>query len=361
MTSVATSRGTLRTYFGIAPGVGKTFDMLRDARAKHREGVDVVVAYLERHGRPGTMAQLNDLEIVPTSAVSYHETTFAALDVQAVLERAPALAIVDELARANLPGERHAKRWQDVDELLTNGIDVYTTLNVANVESLGHLVAKITGTPRAEPVPDEFVRGGEVKLVHLEPAALRRRLAEGRVFPPERADAALTHYFQFANLAALQELAQLWLDGSVDDPVEAYEASHGPSRARESKVILVALEGSPKDEWLIRYAADLADVSHARVEGIYVEVNDAGHGRPRLQLDTDRRLLADLSGTFTEVTANNVASALIETARKTPGAELVIGSPGGSRWARLLRGSTVGRVLRGAGDLPVQVVNVGGR
>jgi two-component system, OmpR family, sensor histidine kinase KdpD len=169
--------GQLRTYLGIAPGVGKTYAMLRDARARRRSGTDTVVAHWERHGRPATAAQLDDLEVLPARMVTYQDVSFPELDVTAVLDRRPELAVVDELAHANLPGERHARRWQDVSELLANSIDVYTTLNVANIESLGEIVSRITGVHRAEPVPDAFVRAGEITLVDLAPSALRQRLA----------------------------------------------------------------------------------------------------------------------------------------------------------------------------------------
>ena len=160
-------RGTLCTYLGIAPGVGKTYAMLRDGRARRRAATDTVVAYWQRHGRPATAAQLGDLELIPARTVTYRGASFAELDVQAVLDRRPELALVDELAHANLPGERHAKRWQDVEDLLASGIDVHTTLNVANIESLGPTVAQITGVHQAEPVPDVFVRTRRNKLVDL--------------------------------------------------------------------------------------------------------------------------------------------------------------------------------------------------
>jgi len=202
-----TGRGKLRIYLGIAPGVGKTYAMLRDARARRRSGTDTVVAYLERHGRPATAAQLDDLEVLPARMVTYQGASLPELDVTAVLDRRPELAVVDELAHANLPGEQHARRWQDISELLANGIDVYTTLNVANIESLGQVVSQITGVRRAEPVPDAFVRAGENTLVDLAPSALRHRLAQGLIVPAERVDAALSSYFRFANLAGLRELA----------------------------------------------------------------------------------------------------------------------------------------------------------
>jgi two-component system sensor histidine kinase KdpD len=352
--------GRLCTYLGIAPGVGKTYAMLRDARAQRRSGVDAVVAYRERHGRAATAAQLADLEVLPTRTVTYRGGRFTELDVNAVLDRRPELALVDELAHANLPGERHAKRWQDVRELLDNGIDVYTTLNVANIESLGTLVSRITGVRPAEPVPDAFVRAGEIKLVDLAPAALRRRLAQGLVVPQERVDTALSSYFRFANLAALRELAQLWLDDTVADPVTAFLAAHGVSEPVQASVIVVGLKGSPADEWLIRYAAHVAELSDARLKGVHVRDIDNLGRPPKARLEQDRRLLSELHGTLAEIRAGDIASGLIRAARQARACQLVIGSRRRSHWSRLLNGSTVAdHVLREAGDLPVQVVNVG--
>jgi two-component system sensor histidine kinase KdpD len=353
-------RGQLRTYLGIAPGVGKTYAMLRDGRARRRAGVDAVVVYRERHGRAATAAQQADLEVLPTRTVTYRGVSFAELDVAAVLDRRPELALVDELAHANLPGEDHAKRWQDVEELLASGIDVYTTLNVANIESLGVLVARITGVHPAEPVPDAFVRAGEIKLVDLAPAALRRRLSEGLVVPEERVDAALSSYFRFANLAALRELAQLWLDDTVLDPVMAFTAARGVSGPVQAAVIVVGLPASAADKWLIRYAARLAGLSDAEVQGVHVRDIDNLGRPPTARLEEDRRLLGEMHGTLVEVRAADIASGLLRAARQAGACQLVIGAPRRSRWSRLLSGSTVAdQVLRAAGDLPVQVVNVG--
>lgn len=352
-------RGRLRTYLGIAPGVGKIYAMLRDGRARRRDGVDAVVAYWERHGRAATAARLADLEVLPARMVTYRGASFAELDVAAVLDRSPELALVDELAHANLPGERHAKRWQDIGELLAAGIDVHTTLNVANIESLGELVSRITGVHPAEPVPDAFLRAGEVKLVDLAPAALRERLAQGLVFPAERVDAALSSYFRFANLAALQELTELWVDASVPDPALAFAGARGVREPLKATVIMVGLAGSPADEWLIRYAARLAGLSGARLQGVHVRAID-NFDWSRARLEEDRRLLGELDGTLLEVRASDTAAGLIRAARKAGACQLVIGSRRRSRWSRLLNGSTLAdQVLRAAGDLPVQVVNVG--
>jgi two-component system sensor histidine kinase KdpD len=360
LTEPPSGQGSLRTYLGIAPGVGKTYAMLRDARARRRSGVDTVVAYLEGHGRTATAAQLDDLEMLPARTVSYRGGGFTELDVTAALDRRAELALVDELAHANLPGERNEKRWHDVRELLANGIDVYTTLNVANIESLGPLVSRITGVHPAEPVPDAFVRAGEIKLVDLVPAALRRRLAQGLVVPPERVDAALSSYFRFANLAALRELAQLWLDDDVPDPVTAFLATRDVSEPVQPSVVVVGLEGSPADEWLIRYAAHLAGLSDARLQGVYVRDIDNLGRPPKARLEQDRQLLGELHGTLVEVRADDTASGLIRAARQARACQLVIGSHRHSHFSRLLTGSTVAdQVLRAAGDLPVQVVNVG--
>ena len=334
--------------------------MLRDGRARQRAGTDTVVAYWERHGRPATAAQLGDVEVISARTVIYRGATFAELDVGAVLGRRPELALVDELAHANLPGEHHAKRWQDVNDLLASGIDVYTTLNVANIESLGRTVAQITGVRRAEPVPDVFLRAGEIKLVNLAPAALRRRLTEGLVVPQEQVDAALSNYFRFANLAALTELAQLWLDPSVPDPVAAFAAAHGISEPARPSVVMVGLEASPADEWLIRYAAHLAGLSDARLQAVHVRSIDNLDRPSAARLEKDRKLLSELSGTLLEVRAGDVASGLIQAARQADACQLVIGSHRRSHWPRLLHESTVAdQVLRVAGDLSVQIVNVG--
>jgi two-component system sensor histidine kinase KdpD len=353
-----TSRGKLRTYLGIAPGVGKTYEMLREGRARRRAGVDVVVAYWERHGRAATAAQVTDLEMLPTRAVTHRGANFQELDLAAVLERRPELVLVDELAHANLPEERHEKRWQDVEEILEHGIDVFTTLNVANIESLGTLVSRITGVHPGEAVPDGFVRAGEVNLVDLAPTALRHRLAEGLVFSQERADTALSNYFRFANLAALQELAQLWLDESVADPVAAFLAAHGIASSRPPTVIVVGLKGSPADEWLICYAANLAELSDARLKGVHIRADD-NLDPPSEPLDEDRRLLAEVNGSFLEVGAGDPASGLIRAAREAAASQLVIGCSRRSHFSRLLKESVVDRILRAAGDLPVQVVNLG--
>ena len=351
-------RGTLRTYRGIAPGVGKTYAMLRDDAPG--DAPAPIPSWRTGAARAaGDRCPARRSRSDAGRTVTYRGASFAELNVQAVLDRRPELAVVDELAHTNLPGERHAKRWQDVDEPPASGIDVYTTLNVANIESLGPTVSRITGVHQAEPVPDVFVRAGEIKLVDLAPAALRRRLAQGLVVPEEQVDAALSNYFRFANLAALRELAQLWLDPSVPDPVAAFTA-HGISEPVQASVIMVGLEGSPADEWLIRYAAHLAGLSDARLQGVHVRAIDNLDRPPAARLEKDRKLLGELGGTLLEVRAGDVASGLIRAARQVGAGQLVIGSHRRPHRPRLPNESTVAdQVRRAAGDLPVHVVNVG--
>src|SRR6478752_4753531 len=196
------ARGTLRIYLGAAPGVGKTFAMLNEGARRGSRGTDVVVGFVETHGRPNTLAQIGDLEVLPRRAVTYRGAAFEEMDVDAVIARAPEVALVDELAHTNVPGSRNEKRWQDVEELLDAGIDVISAVNIQHLESLNDVVEKITGVPQRETVPDAVVRAADqVELVDMTPEALRRRMAHGNIYPPEKIDAALTNYFRSGNLA----------------------------------------------------------------------------------------------------------------------------------------------------------------
>ncbi|HEY7073538.1 MAG TPA: histidine kinase, partial [Acidimicrobiales bacterium] len=213
-----TGRGSLRVYLGAAPGVGKTFAMLCEAQRACERGADIVIGFVETHGRPRTAEQIGGLEVVPRRRVEYRGTVFEEMDVDAVLARRPERALVDELAHTNVPGSRNPKRWQDVEELLDAGIDVITTVNIQHLESLNDVVTQITGVTQRETIPDSVVRAAEqVELVDQTPEALRRRMAHGNVYGPEKIDAALANYFRVGNLTALRELALLWLADKVDE------------------------------------------------------------------------------------------------------------------------------------------------
>jgi len=220
-------RGKLRVYLGAAPGVGKTYKMLEEAHRRLDRGADVVIALVETHGRKNTQALVEGLEIVPPLLREYRDREFKEMDLDAVLARRPQVALVDELAHTNIPGGRHSKRWQDVQDLLDAGIEVITTVNVQHLESLNDVVQRITGVPQRETVPDEVVRAADqIELVDMSPESLRRRLAHGNVYAAEKVDAALGNYFRVGNLTALRELALLWVADRVDEVLQRYREDH---------------------------------------------------------------------------------------------------------------------------------------
>ncbi|TAM90025.1 MAG: histidine kinase, partial [Jatrophihabitans sp.] len=242
------ARGELRVYLGAAPGVGKTYRMLEEGHRRLARGTDVAVALVEDHGRAATAGLVAGLPALPRRTLTHRGATFSELDVDAVLERRPQVALVDELAHTNVPGCRNAKRWQDVEELLAAGITVITTVNIQHLESLNDTVAQITGVPQRETVPDEFVRAAQqVELVDMTAEALRRRMAHGHVYPAERVDPALGNYFRVGNLTALRELALLWLADKVDAQLDRYRADHGIAATWETRErVVVALTGGPE-------------------------------------------------------------------------------------------------------------------
>src|SRR5687768_12111335 len=266
-------RGKLKVFFGAAAGVGKTFAMLEAAREQHRHGVDVVVGYVELHGRAETEALLAGLEILPRRAAEYRGATLQELDLDAALARKPGLILVDELAHTNTPGSRHAKRWQDVVELLDAGIDVYTTVNVQHVESLNDVVAKITGVVMRETVPDSvFERADEVELIDLPPDDLLQRLREGKVYMPAQAQEAVEHFFRKGNLIALRELALRRTAERVDAQMRVYRREHSIEQVwPTAERVLVCVGPGPWSARLVRAAKRMADQLGAEWIAAYVE------------------------------------------------------------------------------------------
>jgi two-component system sensor histidine kinase KdpD len=254
------ARGRLRIYLGAAPGVGKTFAMLNEGWRGRERGKDVVVGFVETHGRPSTEAQVRDLETIPRRISSYRDQQFEEMDLDAILARRPDVVLVDELAHTNIPDSRNTKRWQDVEELLAAGIDVISTVNIQHLESLNDVVAKITGVVQRERVPDHVVRAADqIELVDMSPESLRRRMAHGNIYRPDKVGAALGNYFRVGNLSALRELALLWVADRVDEGLHDYRERHGIAEPWETKErVVVALTGSPRGERLIRRGARMA-------------------------------------------------------------------------------------------------------
>jgi two-component system sensor histidine kinase KdpD len=352
-------RGSLRIYLGAAPGVGKTYAMLNEARRRADRGTDVVVGYVETHGRPNTAAQLAGLEVIPRKQVTYRGTTLEEMDIDAVLARRPAVVLVDELAHTDVPGCRHAKRWEDVEDLRDAGIDVITTLNIQHLESLNDVIERITGVKQRETIPDEVARGADqVELVDMAPEALRRRLAHGNVYAPEKVDAALGNYFRVGNLGALRELALMWVADKVDETLHDYRVAHGIEDTWETRErVVVAITGAPSGERLIRRAARMAMRGHADLIGVHVAAGDGLVTESAELLDRHRALLEDLGGTYHEVVGSDIALALTGFARSEEATQLVLGASGRSRWAELLRGSVINEVLRQSGSIDVHVIS----
>ncbi len=354
------SRGHLRIYLGAAPGVGKTFAMLNEGWRRHERGTDVVVGYVETHGRPRTAEQVRDLEVVPRRSITYRGAQFSEMDVDAVLARSPQVALVDELAHTNIPGSRNAKRYEDVEELLAAGIDVVTTVNIQHLESVNDVVEQITGVRQHETVPDAVVRAADqVELVDMTPEALRRRMAHGNIYAPEKVDAALSNYFRVGNLGALRELALLWVADKVEEALQSYMETHGISAPWETRErVVVAITGAPSGEHLIRRAARMARRSQGDLIGVHIVASDglAGEG-PNALLEEHRTLLRDLGGEYHEVVGSDVAGAMVQFARAEKATQLVLGATRRSRWTELTRGSVIGAVLREAGSIDVHVIS----
>ncbi|MFJ9693999.1 DUF4118 domain-containing protein [Kitasatospora sp. NPDC101183] len=351
--------GRLRVFLGAAPGVGKTYAMLAEGRRlRDEDGLDVLVGLVETYGRRGTEAQLGDLPVLPRRTVLHRGVVLTELDVDAVLARRPRLVLVDELAHTNAPGGPHPKRWQDVRQLLDAGIDVATTVNVQHLESLTDVVEQITGAAQRERIPDEVVRAADrIELVDLSPQALRARMARGEVYPPDRAETALGHYFRAGNLGALRELALLWLADRVEEELADYRARHGIRAPWETKErIVVALNGAPQGEHLIRRGARTAARVHGDLVGVHVRPDDgtAVHEPPGLAAQRD--LLHELHGSYVEVRGTDAARALVDFAHAESATQILLGPTTRSRLRELLTGSVINRVVRLAGPIDVRVL-----
>lgn len=352
-------RGQLKIFLGAAPGVGKTYAMLQEGAALKRDGVDVVVAVVETHGRAETEALLAGQEVIARRDVEYRGRTLTEMDLDAVLRRAPTLALVDEYAHTNVEGSRHPKRWQDVAELLDAGIDVYTTLNIQHVESLNDVVASFTRVRVRETVPDSVFEGAEIKLVDLPPDELIDRLKDGKVYVPQEASRALGYFFSKPNLSALREMALRRAALSVDrQMLHDLDASGVAGTYAAGERILVAISEQPGADALVRTAKRLADGLNAPWTAVHIETPRSEN----FDEDTKRRIAAALSlaatlgATIATIPSENVIAGLrgqIEAQRAT---QLIIGRSQRSWWFELRHGSVVESLIRGSKDLAVHVI-----
>ncbi|MDX3611733.1 MULTISPECIES: sensor histidine kinase [Streptomyces] len=354
------ARGKLRIYLGAAPGVGKTYAMLSEAHRRIERGTDCVVAFVEHHHRPRTEVMLHGLEQIPRTELEYRDTTFTEMDVDAVLARRPQVALVDELAHTNIPGSRNTKRWQDVEELLDAGIDVVSTVNIQHLESLGDVVESITGIRQQETVPDEIVRrADQIELVDMSPQALRRRMAHGNIYKPDKVDAALSNYFRPGNLTALRELALLWVADRVDEYLQQYRSEHQVSTIWGSRErIVVGLTGGPEGRTLIRRAARLAEKgAGGEVMAVYIARSDGLTSASPKELAVQRTLVEDLGGTFHHVVGDDIPAALLAFARGVNATQIVLGVSRRRGWQYVFGPGVGATVARESGpDLDVHLI-----
>src|SRR4249919_2078573 len=354
--------GRLKIFVGAAPGVGKTYEMLQSAHARKKAGADVVVGVVETHGRAETEALLHGLEIIPRKKLEYKDQVLEEMDLDALIARRPKIALVDELAHTNAPGSRHPKRYLDVEELLSHGIDVYTAVNIQHIESLNDIVAQITQVRVRETIPDSIIdRADDVEVIDITPDDLIQRLKEGKVYVPKQAERALEHYFSPGNLTALRELALRRTADRVDEQLLTHMQAHaipGPWAAGER--ILVCISEDPRAVGLVRYTKRLADRLHAPFTALYVET------RRSLQLtEVERDRIADtlrlaeaLGGEAISLPASErpIADDVIGYSETNNVTQIVIGKSARPRWFEIIHGSVVHDLVRRSGNISVHVI-----
>jgi two-component system, OmpR family, sensor histidine kinase KdpD len=351
-------RGDLRLYLGAAPGVGKTYAMLAEAHRLTEQGVDVVVGFVETHGRTATEALVQGLEIIPRLQITYRGVTVEEMDTDALLARRPRVALVDELAHTNAPGSPRAKRYEDVQALLGADINVISTLNIQHLESLHDVVAGITGIRQRETIPDSVLdAASEVQLVDVPPDVLQERLRRGEIYPAVRARQALENFFRTGNLTALRELALRRVAEGVDAKLETYMDDHAITAPwRTAERVMVCVDHRPVAETLIRHAWRL--VRGLKADFLVVTVRTADDLTPEKQANLQKalELAEDLGATVVTLDGRDIAETLATFAQEQRVTQMVIGHPQKSRWEEMVRGSTVNRILRLCRTVDILVV-----
>ncbi len=349
-------RGKHRMYIGMAPGVGKTFRMLQEARELREEGIDVVIGLLETHGRKETAAEAEGLEIVPRLLITRGSTTLTEMDTDTILARQPQLVLVDELAHTNVPGSPCEKRYQDVEIILDGGIDVFSTVNIQHLESLNDLVAKITGVVVRERIPDRVLNeADEVVVVDVTPETLEERLIEGKIYAPEKIDQSLQNFFQRHHLVALRELALREVADNIEQSAESSRLAGQFCTVQER--VLVCVSTYPNSAQLLRRGSRLATIMRARLYGLFVVHPERFLTKEEsLHLETCEHLCREVGGEFLRVTDSNITNAIAEVAHKYHITQVVLGQTRKSRWQLFLQGSPVQRLLRYLKDVDLHII-----
>ena len=360
MIQSSSRRGKHKIFIGMSPGVGKTYRMLEEAHSLRQEGTDVVVGLLETHGREETAEKAIGLELIPRKTVTWKGVTLTEMDTEAVIDRRPQLALVDELAHTNAPGSKYDKRYQDVEDLLAEGIDVYSTMNIQHLESLNDLVARITGVVVRERVPDRLLdEADEVVVVDVTPETLQERLSDGKIYAPEKIDQALQNFFQRRNLIALRELALREVADNVEEDAIAQDAQTSNTNlfCNIHERVLVCISTYPNAIQLIRRGARIATYAHAPLYVIFVSNPDRFLSREEsLHVETCERLCQEFGGTFIRPERHDVAEAIVEVAKQYRITQIVIGESHRSRWKMLLRTSLTQQFIRRLKNIDIHII-----
>jgi len=355
----------LRIYIGAAPGVGKTYSMIEDAHTLRREGVDVVIGFVEAHGRAETEARIADLEVIPRRKVDYRGVVLEEMDLDAILTRKPALCVVDELAHTNVPGSRHEKRYQDVQELLDAGIGVMTAVNIQHLETLNDAVSRVTGVRVRETVPDTLLdRADEVVNVDVTVEELHSRLRQGKVYKPEKVEQALTHFFRETNISTLRELALRAVADEIGEKAASRRQREGLEPALIPERVMVCMSSSADAPRVIRAGARIAGRLGAHWYAVYVETPRERPGvirsEDREALERNIALAEELGATIVRVRADKPGDGLVAFAKREGITHVVFGQSARSRWEIVMKGSTLNRFLEEVSDATVQVVPLTG-
>lgn len=355
-------RGRLKIYIGYAPGVGKTYAMLNDANNRLEKGEDIVIGYLESHQRKETEAQIGNLETVPRKKIEYNSVVMEEMDTDAIIERRPETALIDELAHTNVPGSKNKKRYEDVEEILRQGINVVSTLNIQHLESLNDIVRHITGVTVRETIPDKIVEDAdEVVVIDIAPIALQNRLKSGYVYKYENIGRALKNFFRLGNLNALREIALRQTAEEVDEDLEEYKKEHGiKENWHVIERVMVCISPSPTSKKLIRRGARIA--KRFKCEWIVVNVNSTRLFTPKIiEKDSDMleghfKLAKQLGAEVINLTGKSISTELAQFATQRYITQIIIGHSKRTKWQTLLRGSTVARLLKITKDIEVHII-----
>jgi two-component system, OmpR family, sensor histidine kinase KdpD len=353
-------RGKHKIFIGMSPGVGKTYRMLEEGHRLRSEGIDVAIGLLETHNRAETLAKAIGLAQIPRQSIACNGATFTEMDVPAILDRHPQLVLVDELAHTNIPGSEREKRYQDVEQLLATGIDVYSTVNIQHLESLNDTVAQLTGIVVRERIPDRVLEtADEVVVVDVTPETLQERLRDGKIYAPEKIDSSLNNFFQRRNLVALRELALREVaDNIEDDTKQAHGDAIGSASCNIHERVLVCISTYPNTIQLLRRGARVASYMHARFYVLFVNEPDRFLTKAEsLHIATCERLCQEFGGEFIQVRDYNIIKAIAKTAQQYRITQIVMGESQKSRWQTFWKGSLTQQILRLLKNVDIHIIS----